>query len=77
MLARKRGWQGVVDVVLVVGADGTVTRAEVGRSSGYDVLDRAAVEVARSSRFRPPASVGLEPPVQGYIEYRFVLSGTH
>jgi TonB family protein len=65
-----------VDVFLLVEADGSVAHAEVGRSSGHDVLDRAAVEVARASRFSPPAAVGLRPPARGYIEYRFVLSGT-
>lgn len=71
-LARARGWQGAADVELTVLADGRVDGVELGRSSGFDVLDRAALEVARQSRFAPPPEA-LEPPVRGRLAYRFEL----
>ncbi len=74
LLARSRGWQGRVDVGLVVLADGSVDVASLRRSSGYGVLDEAAVAVARRSRFKPPSTSGLPAPLHGRIEYRFELT---
>jgi protein TonB len=74
LLARRRGWQGTVQVGLRVLADGTVEDANLRQSSGHGVLDDAAVRVARKSRFTPPPSLGLVAPLQGRIEYRFQLS---
>ncbi|HVO23989.1 MAG TPA: TonB family protein [Candidatus Margulisiibacteriota bacterium] len=74
LIARARGWQGRVDVGLLVLADGTVDAASLRRSSGYEVLDAAAVAVARQSRFSPPAAHGLTAPLHGRIEYRFELT---
>jgi TonB family protein len=73
-IARARGWQGSVDVGLLVLADGTVDAASLRRSSGYGVLDEAAIAVARQSRFNPPAAQGLAAPLHGRIEYRFELT---
>ena len=58
-------------------ADGTVNTASLRRSSGYGVLDDAAIAVARQSRFSPPAAQGLPAPLHGRIEYRFQLSNAH
>ncbi len=74
LIARARGWQGSVDVGLVVRADGTVNTASLRRSSGYGVLDEAAIAVARQSRFSPPAAQGLPAPLHGRIQYRFELT---
>ena len=71
-LARVRGWQGATDIELTVLADGRVDAAMIKRSSGFDVLDNAALEVARASRFSPPPD-SLEPPVRGRLAYRFEL----
>jgi TonB family protein len=69
-VARRRGWQGTVDVGLVLLADGSVATAEVRRSCGHEVLDREAVAVARRSRFSPLRSA----PASGHIAYRFELA---
>lgn len=74
LVARARGWQGIVDVGLLVLADGSVNDASLRRSSGYGVLDKAAIAVARQSRFSPPAVNGLPAPLHGRIEYRFELT---
>ena len=70
LIARRRGWQGTVDVRLSVLADGTVAHAEVARSCGYDVLDQEAVAVARRSRFSPLRA----ETERGRIQYRFQLA---
>lgn len=72
MIARRRGWKGTVGVQLILLGDGHVGSASVARSSGYEVLDREAVNVARRSRFRLPRR-DEAAPLQGRIEYRFEL----
>jgi protein TonB len=69
LLARRRGWQGSVDIGFRLQADGSVGQAQIHRSSGYAALDRAALSVARRSRFRADSS-----EAELYIEYRFELS---
>jgi TonB family protein len=69
LIARARGWQGTVEVLLSVLADGSVNAATLWHSSGYSVLDRAAVAAAQHSRFSPPQPA----PLRGRIEYRFEL----
>jgi len=74
LLARTRGWEGAVDVGLAVRSDGSVDRVVVRRSSGHDVLDRAAVAAAQASRFRTPAANASAKVIEGYIQYRFKLA---
>jgi len=74
LIARRRGWEGTVDVGLVLLADGRVERASVRQSSGFEVLDREALTVARRSRFRLPDLGGTA--VVGQIKYRFELVGS-
>ncbi len=51
--ARERGWQGSVVVQITVDSGGAVREARVLRSSGYGILDSAAVQAARAWRFEP------------------------
>jgi periplasmic protein TonB len=46
-LARRRGWQGTVLLALTVKPSGVLDRIRVAQSSGYDVLDRSAVDTMR------------------------------
>lgn len=71
--ARREGWEGQVDVGLVVREDGTATKVDLRRSSGYRVLDRAALKVARQSRFTPALWQGVPTVVRGRIRYQFKL----
>lgn len=43
MLARRRGWEGRVDVGLRIDAAGGLSRLRVVSTSGHGVLDKAAV----------------------------------
>ena len=71
--ARREGWEGQVGVVLVVREDGTVAEVDLRRSSGYRSLDRAALKVARQSRFTPALRQGVPTVVRGRVQYRFKL----
>ena len=51
--ARNKKLQGTVVLQILVDKQGNVSKAEVYKSSGYDILDEAALEVARSARFKP------------------------
>jgi protein TonB len=57
-LALRRGIQGVVLLAVNVDRAGAVVHAEVTKSSGHDVLDRAAIRAARKWRFRPALDNG-------------------
>lgn len=52
-LARERGWQGEVLLRARVSRGGRVLHVQVEESSGYALLDRAAVKAVKSWRFRP------------------------
>ncbi len=63
--ARRNHWEGTVVLNLKVAADGTLAAAEVAHSSGYEVLDRAALKMIRSARFQ-----GGPGELQQAIQYR-------
>jgi protein TonB len=46
-LARKRGWQGLVTLSLHVAEDGVLSHWEVAATSGYNLLDRSALQAAQ------------------------------
>jgi len=76
--ARRRGWQGVVDLRLRLNGAGRVTAVEIARESGFSVLDDAAVAAARRSRFRlggGRVSGQVRGSVWGQMRYRFELGG--
>ena len=43
-IARRKGWQGTVTLRLLIEPDGRISRLQVDRTSGYPLLDRAAME---------------------------------
>lgn len=52
-LARQNGWYGTVLLKLWIDEDGRVTEVRVEKSSGYGVLDAAAVNAVKRWRGRP------------------------
>ena len=44
VIARSKGWQGIVILELHIEADGLISNLQVNETSGYLVLDQAAVE---------------------------------
>lgn len=51
--ARRRGWRGVVMLMITVDERGLVTEVELLKSSGHVALDNAAVQAVRRWRGRP------------------------
>lgn len=58
-LARRMGWQGVVELEITVAPDGSVADLFVSSSSGYDVLDEAALEAVRRWTFEAGTRGGV------------------
>ena len=52
-IARRRGYQGKVLLEVLVKRDGKAGSIRLGRSSGYEVLDRAAIKGVRNWLFHP------------------------
>lgn len=51
--ARRAGWEGTTVLKVLVNADGAPGRVIVGRTSGFDILDSAAVNAVGHWRFHP------------------------
>ncbi|MEW4455537.1 energy transducer TonB [Bremerella sp. JC817] len=69
--AKRNGWKGEVLLRLTIALDGRVSEAIVAKSSGYTILDDAAVEAVRRWKGLP-ATVGGQPvAVVRYLPVRF------
>jgi len=68
------GWEGTVVLRVIVSADGIVAEVAVHRSSGYPLLDQAAVMAARSKRFVPAKDGGFTTSSVAEMPVRFVLT---
>ena len=51
--ARRAGQQGTVTLSFTIGSSGEVISAQIAKSSGYILLDNAALSAIRSWRFKP------------------------
>ena len=51
--ARRAGWQGTTVLKVMVGPDGAPGRVTVDRTSGFEILDAAAVKAVSGWRFHP------------------------
>lgn len=54
LAARRRGWEGTVYLTLLLAPEGTVFTVELTKSSGYAVLDGAAIEAVKQWRYTWP-----------------------
>jgi len=73
-IARRHGWEGVVELELVIDANGRVRAASVVRSSGFDVLDEAACDAGLDWRFEPARTGGNAVESRLRTRVRFVLT---
>ena len=73
-LARVRGWEGRVVLLVTVDPKGTPATVEVEVSSGFASLDKAAVKAVRRWRFRPARLAGMSVTDTIRIPIRFELS---
>ena len=69
--AQIRGEHGSVLVVIHVAENGLATGADVEESSGFDLLDRAAVAAVQKWHFRPALKAGRAVPFD--MPFRFIF----
>jgi len=72
--AKQMHQQGIVYLDVLVDADGRPNNVSVSRSSGYSLLDHAAVEAVRRWSFEPARAGGLAVSSRVEIPVRFSLS---
>lgn len=51
--AHERGWEGTATVEFTIRTDGTCVDCRLVKSSGYDLLDKAALKTAATWRYQP------------------------
>jgi len=72
-MSRRLGEQGRVIVRTLIGEDGVPQKAEVQRSSGFERLDRAAVDTALRWRYVPGKRAGVAEAMWFNLPMNFVL----
>lgn len=71
--SRRAREQGTVALMVLVGTDGAVKDIAISRSSGFERLDRAALDAVRRWRWSPTMYDGKAVMVRGIVEIPFVL----
>ncbi len=75
-LARMRGYEGRILLEILIGPKGELLSSRILESSGYRLLDRAALHMVRQAAPFPPPPPQLGPfPLKFRIPIRFLLSG--
>lgn len=70
-LSRRRGEEGTVVITLTVLQNGRIKDEQIKQSSGYPLLDQAALTAIRTCRFKPANRNGK--PLTSSIEQTFVF----
>ena len=73
-MARHRSWEGTVVCRILVGRNGLVVDVALEQSSGFRVLDDAAVQAVRHWRFQPGLQSGREAEMEVLHNVRFRLT---
>jgi protein TonB len=72
--AKRLHQEGVVELTVYINETGALDRVEITQSSGFDVLDQAALAAEKKSRFRPAKVGGRPVPSKAEVRYRFKLN---
>lgn len=75
-LARERGQEGMVLILVRVDAAGRAQGASVARSSGHRLLDEAAMQAVRGWSFRPARRNSADVPGEALVPVEFRLTGS-
>lgn len=71
--SRRKKEQGTVLLRLLIGTDGRVEDVSIAQSSGFERLDQAALQAARSWRWQPMTRNGQPVEVRGVMPIPFIL----
>lgn len=74
--SRRAREQGTVVLSVLLATDGHVADLSVARSSGFDRLDRAALDAVRGWRWSPLMRDGAPVMVRGSVTIPFILQGS-
>ncbi|MBI2240606.1 MAG: energy transducer TonB [Magnetospirillum gryphiswaldense] len=74
-LARRRGWEGLVVLMVLVDEMGMAQKVALHQSSGHDILDQSALHTVKSWRFVPARQGGHTVPASVQVPIRFSLDG--
>jgi protein TonB len=72
--ARRAGWEGRVTVRVEVSADGLPMSVALQKSSGYGILDQAALRAVKTWRFQPRTMGGVAMAGMVDVPVNFTLS---
>ena len=72
-MARRRGYEGVVTLKVLVSREGEVLEVRVLKTSGYSILDEEAKRTVIKYRFEPGSQNGEKIDMWGSIPIRFQL----
>ena len=72
--AQREGWEGTVLLRVLVNQEGKPQSVEVGQSSGFEALDRAAVKTVQQWRFHPARSGQKE--IESWVKIPIVFKLT-
>ncbi|HTV74378.1 MAG TPA: energy transducer TonB [Candidatus Acidoferrales bacterium] len=70
-IAREQDARGTAIVLITIGPKGNVISARIGQSTGFAILDNAALDAARTSTFQAPVIDGKPATATYRIEYDF------
>ena len=73
-LAKRRGYQGQVQLSIELGPDGAILAIKLIKSSGYSVLDKAAINNAKQWQFHPINQQGSATTVRFAVPINFTLN---
>ncbi|HEY8097546.1 MAG TPA: energy transducer TonB [Methylobacter sp.] len=73
-IATSRGWEGTVRLLVRVSIEGDCEEVTVQRSSGYDVLDEAAIEAVEKWKFIPAKRGDTPVSSSVVVPINFVLN---
>ena len=73
-IATSRGWEGTVYLLVKVSIDGESEQVSVQRSSGYEVLDEAAIEAVEKWKFLPAKRGNTPVSSSVIVPINFILN---
>lgn len=72
-IAKRRNWQGTTILLVDVSKQGEVKQISIEKSSGYKMLDKAALNSVKRWHFRPGTENGRAVPMEVLVPVHFQL----